>query len=385
MSGSIAVELSNSGRITTNRPVNSNSSNINRSVSTPFRFLILALVWSAGSGSGSAFASSLHARHSDAVTHLNNNSFSFSKSSVDSSRFSHLHCLPPGLDIDACIKQSLFTHHSHEFDGCGMREHSDGGIDRGIFNKGKLECGTRTLESKESRAIREGSFKKNKLHGDCFVQHVHYSDGSVYTREGTCNDGKLVNGTKILTKNHKYHTEWNGEFHQGRLIDGTKKYPNGAEAAGKFDPFEMLNEGKAELPNGDVGQGTFLRGQLHGVNCSLKYADGTTEVGTFEQGIFVQGERTNILGTVESGTFNDKKLHGVNCSREYADCAAEVGTFEHGIFVQGERTDTLGTVESGTFDPQTGKFLEGERIFVDGRVEKVVPFDWTFGLSALFG
>lgn len=188
--------------------------------------------------------------------------------------------------------------------GYGIKTYLSGGTDEGMFEHEKFVFGTRTYPENDGVIkVLTGTFVDDELDGDnCFRQFFSANEP-----------------TKLL------HEE-KGAFHQRVLVHGTKTYPNGVQATGKFDKEGNVIEGEVKNLDGMRLIGTFDEYRLRGENCELTYPDGTIERGTFdvseghvdEQGNYmtglVEGERVYPWGLRLIGTFDYRgKLHGENC------------------------------------------------------------------------
>ena len=129
------------------------------------------------------------------------------------------------------------------------------------------------------------------------------------------------------------------------------------------------------LSNGDVFEGPFMAGVLHGEG-TINYANGDVFRGTFVQGVRSGKGEFRAKHLRYEGAWANDNAHGTG--KLVAGQCVYQGTFNDGAFVQGEYTAPSGDVFSGSFHCMN--LLDGQGLakYKDGSVYKG---NWRRGLK----
>lgn len=245
----------------------------------------------------------------------------------------------------------------------------------GYFCDGVFQSGQLTYTQSQTRY--EGRFIDDLLEGD---GRVFYNDGRRI--EGKFDHGQLKEGT-IFFANERIEAK--GTFDNG-FLSGENCLLVSAEGVKQKGIFShgKLVKGTKIYPDGGIKEGTFDNGFLGGENCLLVSAEGVKQKGIFSLGKLVKGTMTYPNGEIKEGTFEDGRLtigiHTLDGScysgafdeneKLEGDGIAVIsgketkGTFSHGKLIEGRITYQNGEIKEGTFED--GQLIRGTHILVNG-------------------
>ncbi len=287
----------------------------------------------------------------------------------------------------------------------------------GEFKDGKLHGSGKAIRFSRSskKIVEEGEFLEGKLHGkgvriypsgvrwdSHFSQGVAsgagkivYPGGSTEVGEfkdncffkGVFKNGKLTGLGKVINKDGEI---WEGDFEEGRLKKGKKVCFDGTVWEGEFDHNPQLNlqsqklcgNGKIINPQGDIKQGQFKYGLLHGPG-KMTFKHGKIYEGEFKSDMLHGlGKMTFSDGRIHKGEFLWDLLHGKGQEINKKGQIIKDGQFEYGVLIQGKMAHFVkGAVAEGLFEYSdnnkkiylkgklqysTGQILEGE--IIEGRL-----------------
>ncbi len=132
---------------------------------------------------------------------------------------------------------------------------------------------------------------------------------------------------KIVDKNgNKYE----GEYNDGKIIEGTALYPGGSKYYGKFKNEIPHGEGTFIFPDGSKYYGEFNDGKANGQGIK-SWKDGREYVGEFKNDKFDgQGTFNYSDGKKYVGEFKNDKRHGEG-TLTYANGSVFIGNFTKGV------------------------------------------------------
>lgn len=123
------------------------------------------------------------------------------------------------------------------------------------------------------------------------------------------------------------------------------------------------------MRNEEMQWGDFENGLLNGEGRITWPNRKQMHEGIFKEGKLIKGVIHHPDGSMEQGSFNDAgKLHGDNGSIKYPNGESLIGEFDNGSLINGEKELPRGRgIEKGVFDQQ-GKLVEGTIISCHGLV-----------------
>lgn len=248
------------------------------------------------------------------------------------------------MSVTRIIKGGLLTEGIHvngKLHGHGVRSHTDGDVDEGMFLHGILckqimrvrgaitEAGTFHYgylhglgKRTEGDVIAEGKFGHGLLNGNGKLTYGAITDEGLFFNDNLHGLGIRTNSDRLMIEQ--------GGFRKGVLHGRGKRTvnkPSQSIEEGMFAKGHLI-QGKITA-NGYLSEGAFNGMRLHGLGKNTHIC-GDTQEGMFEYG-FLCGQGMHIRGAIiETGTFQAGYLHGLGKRTE--DDVIEEGSFKNGSY-----------------------------------------------------
>lgn len=220
---------------------------------------------------------------------------------------------------------------------------SDGSVFEGYLRKG-LKHGKGKLQQRATNSTIFGTWDKGTL---VSVHDFKLDSGEIY-------NGCIETGVSFISKQiipHGLGTldsapgssnpfKFEGEFHQGRIKDGSKGtrtlLKDNTVYSGRWQNGMYHGTGKLDFPNGDEYNGDFTQGKPHGKGKFTQQNSGcqqqTVYDGNWDRGIRSgPGKLTKGNKLVYEGEFKDNKFDGKG-KQFLSDGAFYEGLFSKGLF-----------------------------------------------------
>jgi len=187
-------------------------------------------------------------------------------------------------------------------DGIAVLE--DGRVYKGSFDEAEFYPVGKQHQLEEDGDIYVGSFNK---------EWQRDGSGRSWLADGTTYDGRFesddfVEGT-VRIPSGIHETVFRGRLKDEMFVEGTLQHVD-YTYTGQFADNRPHGRGKLAFQSGEVMDGTFRCGALHGTDCSMKLSGGFVFTGEFVDGHIRRGTLRSSLYTYE-GEFDEQgKAHG---------------------------------------------------------------------------
>lgn len=180
------------------------------------------------------------------------------------------------------------------------------------WDKSKIEDAEISKEQKQILKVQEEILKEQSDLLKC--------KGNDYKQWSNCK------GAYQTENGYKY----DGQFKNGKMIEGTAIYPGGAKYVGKFKNDQPHGQGIFTYPDGSQYYGDWKDGKNHGIGTKA-WKDGKKYTGQFKNDqIHGKGTFTYPDGTKYVGQYQNGKRHGQG-TLKYSDGRTYIGEFVAGL------------------------------------------------------